>query len=365
MKKKWIITGVIVIILVLIGLNIWKSETSTKVAVKTASLKEASMQETIMTPGVLKMNDEQYVYYQADKGEIDEIEVKAGDAVEKGDNLLVYENKMLDLDKKQNQLDINNADSKLEQAKKDHKSIDEDMDKDPDNEMLEEEHDQIKEQQHQAENELNQALLQKESIENEIDALRIKADVDGTVLDVNEKAGAQGEGSEEAIIRIGSLKDTFVEGTVSEYDTLNVETEQKVELTSDAVPDETWSGEISYIGDLPEEEAQSPGEEETSVDYPLEVTLDEAVELKPGFKMLIEIIISDKEAQTLPIDSVIQEDDDNYVYLVKDGKAKKTDVTIGAVDTEKMEIEKGVTEEDKIIINPPDNITDGMEVTVE
>src|SRR5699024_2463415 len=97
------------IILVLIGLNIWKSETSTKVAVKTTSLKEASMQETIMTTGVLKMNDEQYVYYQADKGEIDEIEVKAGDAVEKGDNLLVYENKQLDLDKKQNQLDINNA----------------------------------------------------------------------------------------------------------------------------------------------------------------------------------------------------------------------------------------------------------------
>src|SRR5699024_4626964 len=127
--------------------------------------------------------------------------------------------------------------------------------------------------------------------------------------------------------------------------TLNVETVQNVELSSDAVPDETWSGEINYIGDLPQEEAQSPGEEETSVDYPLEVTLDEAVELKPGFKMLIEIIISDKEAQTLTIDRLMQEDDDNYVYLVKDGKAKKTDVTIGAVDTEKMEIEKGVTEE--------------------
>src|SRR5699024_12589878 len=129
--------------------------------------------------------------------------------------------------------------------------------------------------------------------------------------------------------------------------------------------DESLTRVISYIVYLTEEEGQSPGEVETSVDYPLEVTIDEAVELKPGFKILIEIIISDKEAQTLPIYSVIQEDDDNYVYLVKDGKAKKTDVTIGAVDTEKMEIEKGVTEEDKIIINPPDNITDGMEVTVE
>src|SRR5699024_4243877 len=159
-----------------------------KVAVKTASLKEAAMQETIMTPGVVKMNDEQYVYYQADKGENDEIEVKAGDIVEKEDNLLVYETNQLDWDKIQNEFNSNNEDSKLEQEKKDHKSNDEDMDKDPDNEMLEEEHDQIKEQQHQAENELDQALLQKESIENEIDALRIKADVDGTVLDVNEKA---------------------------------------------------------------------------------------------------------------------------------------------------------------------------------
>src|SRR5699024_12711282 len=108
MKKKWIITGVIVIILVLIGLNIWKSETSTKVAVKTASLKEASMQEKIMTPGGVKMNDEQYVYYQADKGEKDEMEVKAGDIVEKGDKLLVYEIKQIDLDKKQKQFDFNN-----------------------------------------------------------------------------------------------------------------------------------------------------------------------------------------------------------------------------------------------------------------
>src|SRR5699024_8591261 len=173
------------------------------------SLKEASMKETIMTPGVMKMNDEQYVYYQAGKEEINEIEVKEGDIVEKGDNLLVYENKQLDLNKKQNQLEINNKDSKLEKTKEEHKSIDENIDKETDKEMLEEEHDQIKEQQHQAKNKLDQALLQKKSIENEIDALRIKADVYGTVLDVNEKAGAQGEGSEEAIIRIGSLKDTF------------------------------------------------------------------------------------------------------------------------------------------------------------
>src|SRR5699024_7383582 len=128
---------------------------------------------------------------------------------------------------------------------------------------------------------------------------------------------------------------------------------------------EKCSGEISYIGDLPEEQAQSPLEEETRVDYPSEATRDEAGELKRGSKMLIEIIIRDIDAQIFPIDTVIKEGEDTYVYIATDDKTKKTDVTIGAVDTEKMENEKGVTEEDKIIINPPDNITDGMEVTVE
>src|SRR5699024_441003 len=111
MKKKWIITGVIVIIVVLIGLNIWKSETSTEVSVSSDTFKEASFHEMIMKPCVMKMNDEQYGYYHVDRGEIGAIEVNAGDAVEKGDNLLVYVNKRLHLEKKQNQLDINNVDS--------------------------------------------------------------------------------------------------------------------------------------------------------------------------------------------------------------------------------------------------------------
>lgn len=365
MKKKWIISGVIVLILAFIGFNIWNSNVATSVAVETASIKEETMKESVMAPGVLKLKNEQYVYYQADKGEIDEIHVKAGDTVEKGDKLLTYENKQLELDEEENQLQINAAYQDRDKAKKDHEEIDKELDKDPDNEMLEEEHDQIKEQQQQAKNDVDQALLRKKSLENEIAALDVKADVDGSVLDVDKKAGAQGQLGEESIIRIGSLDDLFVEGNVSEHDTMNIESGQKVELTSDAAPDESWTGEISYIGDLPDEEAQDIGQEDANVDYPIEVTLDEELQLKPGFTMLAEIITSDKEAPTLPISSVIQEDDDNYVYIVEDGKAKRVEVQIGAVDTEKMEIEEGVTTEDQIITNPSDDLIDGMEVTTE
>ena len=37
----------------------------------------------------------------------------------------------------------------------------------------------------------------------------------------------------------------------------------------------------------------------------------------------------------------------------------------GAVDTEKIEIIEGVAKDDQVIINPPDDLSDGTEVTVQ
>ena len=365
MKKKWIVMGVVLVIVLLIGINVWNSQRTTTVTASTASLKEETMNESVMTPGVLKLNEEQYVYYQADKGEIDEFFVEPGDTVKKGDKLVSYKNEQLDLDKRQNQLQINGIYLELDSLKKQHNEIDKELNKDPDNEMVKDEHDQIKMEQQQKNLELEQALLQKESVENEIAGLIVKAEVDGTVVSLDENTSAQGQMAEKAMIRIGSVDDVIVSGAISEYDTLNIELDQPVTLTSDAVPDEEWEGKVSYISDLPEEEAQNMGQEDTSVDYPIEVTLNDEINLKPGFKMLIEITTSEKTVKTLPISAVIQEDDHNYVYIVEDGKAKRVEVKVGAVDTEKMEIKEGVTKEDKVIIDPSDEIVNGTEVKLK
>src|SRR5690606_39052286 len=169
----------------------------------------------------------------------------------------------------------------------------------------------------------------------------------------------------QSIIRIGSLNEVIVEGTISEYDTLNIAVDQEVILTSDAVPDEEWKGKVSFIGDLPEETGMEMGQTDESVVYPIRVTLEEDINLKPGFNMLIEIVTSEEKVNTLPINAVEQIDDANYVYIVEDGKAKRVEVKIGSVDSEKMEIKDGITKEDQIIINPPEDISEGMEETVQ
>lgn len=365
MKKKLIIITVVVLVLGLISFNIWNNTRTTTVQVETTTLKKEQMQETVMTPGKLKLKDEQYVYNQPDKGEISEIFVEAGDSVKKGDPLLKYENKQLDLDKKLNQLQINSVYIDLNRLRNEHQDIDKELDKDPDNDMIQEKHDQINIEQQQKNIELEQVLLEKESIENQMDEAVVTADVSGTVLALDKEVATQGQMGEKAIIRLGSLDDVIVKGSISEYDTLKIEMDQEVILTTDAVPDKKWEGKISYIGDLPEESGMEMGQEDTGVSYPIEVTLQDDVHIKPGFKMLIEIVISDKKVNTLPISAVLQEDDSNYVYIVEDGKAKRTEVKIGSVDTEKMEVEDGIAKSDTVIINPSDDIKDGMDVTIQ
>lgn len=365
MKKKWIVIGVIVIVVGLLAFNIWNSRTVDTVSVKTTSLKTEEMSETVMTPGKLTLKDEQYVYVEPDKGEIADIFVEAGDTVEKDEKLLQYENDQTELEKKQNQLQINGIYLELDQIKKQHQDIDKELDKNPDNEALKGEHDEIKMQQQQKNLELEQALLEKESVEKQEEGAVVKADIAGTVLSVDEKAGSQGQMAEKAVIRIGSLDDVVVTGAISEYDTLGIELEQNVKLTSDAVPEEEWQGEVTYISDLPEEQDMEMGQEETGATYPVEVKPDEKLDLKPGFKLLMEITTSNAKVETLPLSAVQQEADDYYVFIVEDGKAKRTEVKIGTVNTEIMEVKDGLSKEDKVVLNPTDELRDGMEVKVK
>lgn len=365
MKKKWIVIIVFVLIIGFIGINVWKNQAAPSTKVDTATLQEEMMKETVITPGTLTLQKEQYVFAELDKGEIVEIFVEAGDKIKKGDKLIQYENKQLDLEKKQNELQRKSVYLELENIKTQHTEIDKQLAKDKDNEVLQEEHDQIKLQQQMTNIELEQTNLQKESIEAGLADLTVTADVDGTVLTVNEKAASESQVSDQSILRIGSLEDVIVEGTISEYDTLHIDVDQQAILTSDAVPDEEWEGKVTFISDLPEESNGMGLDDDASVLFPVQISVEDDINLKPGFNMLIEIVTSEEKVKTLPINAVQQEDDLNYVFIVEENKAKRVDVKIGSVDATKIEIKDGVSQGDTVITNPSEDMTNGTEVTVK
>jgi len=82
--------------------------------------------------------------------------------------------------------------------------------------------------------------------------------------------------------------------------------------------------------------------------------------LRSGMSARANIFLSDGSKKlAVPVEAVITETDENdtkkftqYLWLVKDGKARKTVVTVGDSDDSWQAISKGVSQGDKVIIGP-------------
>lgn len=77
-----------------------------------------------MVPGTLKFSNEQYVFYEADKGTLEDIKVKEGDKVKKGTALVTYTNEQLSLEKEQNQLTSESNRLQIDQIQEKLKALD-------------------------------------------------------------------------------------------------------------------------------------------------------------------------------------------------------------------------------------------------
>ncbi|GAQ19921.1 hemolysin D [Oceanobacillus picturae] len=368
MIKKWIAGGVIFIIIgfVIYGWGIGKSQLATTASneVETITLQEKEMSETVIVPGNLMIFDEQVITYQSDKGEVEEILVKKGDKVKKGDDLIHYKNERLLNEKKQNQIQLELGYLEVNNIQKKHKSIDEKLGKDEDNEVLQSEHDDIKLQEQIKGLEINQLQIKKESIEQELANTTVKSSINGTVISISEGAFVSSEYPEQQpLLHIGSMENMIFKGKISEYDMLKIKKEQIAKITSDAIPNEYWEGEIFFISDLPE---QYDSEDDYSgAYYTVEAKLDiEEIPLKPGFKMLMEVETDRKLAFTLPLTVVKREAETDYVYVVEEGVAIRKEVETGIATHEVIEITDGLIKNEEVILKP-EEVTEGMEVTLQ
>ncbi|MCY7873569.1 efflux RND transporter periplasmic adaptor subunit [Bacillus spizizenii] len=375
MKKVWIGIGIAVLVALFIGINIYRSAAPTSGSagqkIQTGGLEEKEISSTVMVPGTLKFSNEQYVFYEADKGTLEDIKVKEGDKVKKGTPLITYTNEQLSLEKEQNQLTAESNQLQIDQIQEKVKALDskekeleKQVGKKEAEKQIESERTELQMQERTAEIELKQTELQRQSLANRVSDLQVKSDIEGTVISVNQEAASKKSDIQEPVIHIGNPKDLVVSGKLSEYDTLKVKKGQKVTLTSDVIQDKTWKGTVSAVGLVPDQQESTAAQgTEQAVQYPLQVKIKGNLpEGKPGFKFIMNIETDKRKANTLPSKAVKKEDDQYYVYTVKDGKAKRVDVKIGEVTDDLTEIKEGISQDDQVILNPSDQVTDGTEV---
>ncbi|KUP07573.1 hypothetical protein Q75_04900 [Bacillus coahuilensis p1.1.43] len=374
-KKLWIGIGVVTLIAALIGFNVYKTQAKNgPMDVAVVSLENKEISSNVMIPGTLKIQEEKKYYLDPTKGKIDEIKVAEGQNVKSGDTLYTYKSNPLELEMEQNKLamesdylQINRVQDQLDDLPSKEKELTEQIGKEEAKKQIAAERDQLNMELRLANIGLKQNMLQRDALTEQEGELVVTAEIDGTILSLDETVtdGITSE-MQTPFIHIVNLNNMIVTGSISEYDSIKLESGQPVSLRSEVVTDKTWTGSVSEVGLLPVDQGMSEGFTTNGVvQYPITVKVEEDItEIKPGFQLFMDIETDRKTVDVLPVE-VVQEDEDGYfVMVVEDGSAVRKRVKVGVTTVDEIEIVSGLNKEDQVILSS-EPINEGAEVSVK
>ena len=341
--------------------------------------KEGSVASSVLLSGTVTAQNEQYVYYDASKGDLDEVLVSVGDKVSEGQALVKYSSTeaqaaydaasraVAKADRHINELnDARNtaaATPSLPQAGLEGATGQAPAQSSGSTTAA------IDSQISDARDVRADAEAQLEKAQAQLNSATVLSTVEGTVVEVNRNVSKSPTGNSQVLVHIVSNDNLQVKGELSEYNLANLSVGQEVTFTSKVYPDKTWNGKISYISNYPKnnsEASASVAGSNSGSKYPYTVDVtSELGDLKQGFTVSVEVKSTSK-ALLVPITSIVMEEDKNYVWILDENqKAKKVEVGLGNADAENQEITSGLTDGAKVISNPTASLEEGKEVKTD
>ena len=383
--KKWQLYTAIgvasAIVIGAAGILIFRQPSQSAVREETSHIvtaKEDSVASSVLLSGTVTAKNEQYVYFDASKGDLDEILVSVGDKVEEGQALVKYSSADAQAAYDAADRAVAKADRHIEELNKarENASAAPASPQVPTEAGLPEQApaatssvSSIDSQISDAKDNRADAVAQLNKAQAQLDAATVLSTLEGTVVEVNRNVSKSPTGNSQVVVHVVSNENLQVKGELSEYNLANLSVGQEVTFTSKVYQDKSWTGKISYISDYPKNNGEAAnaalgGNTGSKYPYTVDVTSDIG-ELKQGFSVSVEVKNKSK-AILVPLTSVVTENDKNYVWLVDDQKkAKKVEVTLGNADADNQEITSGLTDGAKVISNPTSSLEEGKEVKAD
>ena len=383
--KKWQLYTAIgvasAIVIGAAGILIFRQPSQSAVKEETSHIvtaKEGSVASSVLLSGTVTAKNEQYVYFDASKGDLDEILVSVGDKVEEGQALVKYSSADAQAAYDAADRAVAKADRHIEELNKarENASATPASPQVPTEAGLPEQAQaatssvsSIDSQISDAKDNRADAVAQLNKAQAQLDAATVLSTLEGTVVEVNRNVSKSPTGNSQVVVHVVSNENLQVKGELSEYNLANLSVGQEVTFTSKVYQDKSWTGKISYISDYPKNNGEAAnaalgGNTGSKYPYTVDVT-SEIGELKQGFSVSVEVKNKSK-AILVPLTSVVTENDKNYVWLVDDQKkAKKVEVTLGNADADNQEITSGLTDGAKVISNPTSSLEEGKEVKAD
>ncbi|HET9274990.1 MAG TPA: efflux RND transporter periplasmic adaptor subunit [Gemmatimonadales bacterium] len=139
---------------------------------------------------------------------------------------------------------------------------------------------------------------------------------------------------------------------VNEIDVRKVQVGQPVALTLDADPTKKLSGRVTAVANVGE---QRPNSDAKVFEVKVEVA-DVDTTLRPGMTTG-NVIQTDAVGNVLfvPLEALFNENGVPFVYRQSGGGVEKREVVTGTMNDDEVVIEKGLEEDDRVLLTPPPN----------
>ncbi|WP_061439285.1 efflux RND transporter periplasmic adaptor subunit, partial [Streptococcus mitis] len=369
------------------GILLFRQPSQTDVKDETPHLvvaKEGTVASSVLLSGTVTAKNEQYVYFDAGKGDLDEILVSVGDKVSEGQALVKYSSSEAQAAYDSASRAVAKADrhiNELNQARNEAISAPapqasapaggEDATVQSPTPVAGNSVASIDAQLGDARDARADAAAQLSKAQSQLDAMTVLSTLEGTVVEVNHNISKSPTGASQVVVHVVSNENLQVKGELSEYNLANLSVGQEVTFTSKVYQDKSWTGKISYISDYPKNNGEAAsaaaaagGNSGSKYPYTIDVTSEIGV-LKQGFSVSVEVKNKSK-AILVPLTSIVTENDKNYVWVLDEQKkAKKVEVGLGNADADNQEITSGLTNGVKVISNPTSSLEEGKEVKAD
>jgi len=203
---------------------------------------------------------------------------------------------------------------------------------------------------------LNQSVARQEEVKSRVEKMTILAPFEGVAGLRQVSPGAYVKAGQDIarLEGIGTLKLDF---RIPELYLGRVRPDQQVQVRVDAFPGETFNGAIYAV--------------EPAVDEQTRTVLLRArvpnpeVRLKPGMFVRVLLVLGErKNAMLVPEQAIVPRGNENFVFRIVDGKATLAKVELGARRTGEVEIVKGLSAGDSIVVDGQLKLKPGVPVKV-
>jgi HlyD family secretion protein len=395
-RKKWIIGGLVGIVVVVVGAKALGGRGGDGVAVRLEPVAARDLVSTVTASG--KIKPQTAVDVSADiTGRIIELRVKEGDWVRKGDLLLRIEPSLYEAAVARAEAALASAQASAVQAEASREQAERAAQRA--RELREQNPNLISDEAlEQAETQFRVAAAVALSADRQVDQARaglqeardqlaktvLRAPMDGQVTRVAVEEGevaVPGTFSRETglLATVSDMSVIQVNVQVDETDVVRLHLGDSADVTIDAFPDTTFSGRVTKISQSSVTiSATASAQADRAVDYNVEVTLDNPPpDVRPDLSATAKVVTATRDSvlsipiialtvrehtpistENAPADTTRKSKETEGVFVVLNGVAQFRPVKVGIAGEEHFEVLEGVAAGDTIVAGPYQAIRD-------